>query len=53
MAAIGVVAALAFIVARGKLSRTLLQSCFVSSAKTTGMILLIVVAAFVLNLARR
>ena len=50
-AAIGVVAALAFIIARGKLSRTLLQSCCVSGAKTTGMILLIVVAAFVLNLA--
>jgi C4-dicarboxylate transporter DctM subunit len=50
-AAIGVVAALAFAVAQGKLSWSLLQSCFESSAKTTGMILLIVAAAFVLNLA--
>ena len=50
-AAIGLVAALAFIVAQGKLSWALLQSCFESSAKTTGMILLIVAAAFVLNLA--
>jgi TRAP-type C4-dicarboxylate transport system permease large subunit len=45
------VMALAFIVAQGKLSRELLQNCFIASARTTGMILLIVVAAFVLNLA--
>ncbi|MBX9591188.1 MAG: TRAP transporter large permease [Hyphomonadaceae bacterium] len=50
-AAIGLVAALAFILFHGKLSRSLLQSCFLSSAKTTGMILLIVTAAFILNLA--
>jgi tripartite ATP-independent transporter DctM subunit len=50
-AAIGVVAALGFIVARRKLSWGLLQSCFEASARTTGMILLIVAAAFVLNLA--
>jgi tripartite ATP-independent transporter DctM subunit len=50
-AAIGLVAALAFIVLQGKLSWTLLQSCFLSGAKTTGMILLIVAAAFILNLA--
>lgn len=50
-AAIGVVAALGFIVAQRKLSWELLQACFEASARTTGMILLIVAAAFVLNLA--
>ncbi len=50
-AALGLVTVLAFIVAQGKLSLSLLQTCFLSSARTTGMILLIVVGAFVLNLA--
>jgi tripartite ATP-independent transporter DctM subunit len=50
-AALGMVMALVFIVAQGKLTRELLQNCFIASARTTGMILLIVVAAFVLNLA--
>lgn len=50
-AAIGVVAALVVIAATGKLRVELLTHCFVSSARTTGMILLIVLAAFVLNLA--
>jgi tripartite ATP-independent transporter DctM subunit len=50
-AAIGVVAALVLVAASGKLSRELLTACFLSSARTTGMILLIVLAAFVLNLA--
>ena len=50
-AAMGVVAAFFFMATAGKLKWALLQSCFLSSAKTTGMILLIVVAAFVLNLA--
>ena len=50
-AALGLVVALAFIVLQGKLTPGLLHNCFVSSAKTTGMILLIVVGAFVLNLA--
>ncbi|MEN9762305.1 MAG: hypothetical protein RI906_2131 [Pseudomonadota bacterium] len=50
-AALGMVMALAFIIAQGKLTRELLQNCFIASARTTGMILLIVVAAFVLNLA--
>jgi TRAP-type C4-dicarboxylate transport system permease large subunit len=36
---------------QGKLSWPVLQNCFLSSARTTGMILLIVVGAFVLNLA--
>lgn len=50
-AALGLVAAFVFIVAQGKLSLSLLENCFLSSARTTGMILLIVVGAFVLNLA--
>jgi len=50
-AAIGVVAALALITFSGKLSLPLLTGCFLSAARTTGMILLIVLAAFVLNLA--
>jgi tripartite ATP-independent transporter DctM subunit len=50
-AALGAVVALIFIAWSGKLSWKLLQQCFLSSARTSGMILLIVVAAFVLNLA--
>jgi C4-dicarboxylate transporter, DctM subunit len=50
-AALGLVTVLAIIVAQGKLSWSLLQTCFLSSARTTGMILLIVIGAFVLNLA--
>jgi len=50
-AAIGVVAALVLVAGSGKLSRELLTGCFLSSARTTGMILLVVLAAFVLNLA--
>ena len=50
-AAIGVVAALVLVAGSGKLSRELLSACFLSSARTTGMILLVVLAAFVLNLA--
>ena len=34
-----------------KLNWTLLQHCFVQTAKTSGMILLIITAAFILNLA--
>ncbi len=50
-AALGLVVAFVFVVVQGKLSLALLENCFVSSAKTTGMILLIVLGAFVLNLA--
>jgi C4-dicarboxylate transporter DctM subunit len=50
-AAIGVVAALVLIALSGRLDRELLTGCFLSSARTTGMILLVVLAAFVLNLA--
>jgi tripartite ATP-independent transporter DctM subunit len=50
-AAIGMVAALALSARSGKLSASFLADCFVSTARTTGMILFIVVGAFVLNLA--
>jgi C4-dicarboxylate transporter, DctM subunit len=50
-AALGLVVAFAFIVVQGKLRWELLETCFLSSARTTGMILLIVLGAFVLNLA--
>ncbi len=50
-AAIGVMVALAFIIGQRKLSWSLLQACFSASARTTGMVLLIVAAAFMLNLA--
>jgi C4-dicarboxylate transporter DctM subunit len=50
-AALGVIAALAFVVHSGKLSRELLRTCFISTARVSGMILLIMTAAFILNLA--
>ena len=50
-AALGVVASLFFAWQSRRLTWTLLQHCFVQTAKTSGMILLIVTAAFVLNLA--
>jgi C4-dicarboxylate transporter DctM subunit len=50
-AALGVVASLGFAWHSRKLSWRLLQHCFVQTAKTSGMILLIITAAFVLNLA--
>ena len=50
-AALGLVVAFVFIIVQGKLNMALLENCFLSSAKTTGMILLIVLGAFVLNLA--
>jgi tripartite ATP-independent transporter DctM subunit len=50
-AALGVIASLAFAWHSRKLSWTLLQHCFVQTAKTSGMILLIITAAFILNLA--
>ena len=48
-AALGVVTALIFVVAYKKMSLEFLNRCFVQTAKTTGMVLLIVTAAFVLN----
>lgn len=50
-AALGVMAALAFVWHSGKMSRELLRNCFISTARVSGMILLIMTAAFVLNLA--
>ncbi len=50
-AALGLMVAFLLVIVQGKLSWSVLQTCFLSSARTTGMILLIVVGAFVLNLA--
>ncbi len=50
-AALGVVASLFFAAKSRKLNWLLLQHCFVQTAKTSGMILLIITAAFILNLA--
>ncbi|UUZ66645.1 TRAP transporter large permease subunit [Polaromonas sp. P2-4] len=49
-AALGVIAALGFVVHSGKMSRELLRTCFISTARISGMILLIMTAAFILNL---
>lgn len=48
-AALGVVVALAFAAKEGKLSLEFFDNCFRQTAKTTGMILLIITAAFMLN----
>jgi len=48
-AALGVVTALAFAWREGKLSLEFFDNCFRQTAKTTGMILLIITAAFMLN----
>ncbi|MGE0313555.1 MAG: TRAP transporter large permease [Lautropia sp.] len=50
-AALGLVASLLFAWRSGRLDRALLTHCFVQTAKTSGMILLIITAAFILNLA--
>lgn len=50
-AALGVVASLFFTWRAGRLRFEVLQNCFVQTAKTSGMILLIITAAFILNLA--
>ena len=50
-AALGVIAALIFVVHSGRMSRELLRTCFISTARVSGMILLIITAAFILNLA--
>jgi tripartite ATP-independent transporter DctM subunit len=49
-AALGVVIALAFAWHSGKLSLDLLKNCFQQTARISGMILLIIATAFVLNL---
>jgi tripartite ATP-independent transporter DctM subunit len=50
-AALGVVASFYFGWRSKRLTWPLLQHCFVQTAKTSGMILLIITAAFILNLA--
>ena len=47
--ALGVIASLAFAWRRGALTRQVLRQCFESTARTTGMVMLIVLAAFFLN----
>ncbi|MGB2817546.1 MAG: TRAP transporter large permease [Burkholderiaceae bacterium] len=49
-AALGVVVALGFVWHSGRLSRELLTNCFQQTARISGMILLIISVAFVLNL---
>lgn len=49
-AALGVMTALWFAWRSGRLTLAFLQECFVQTARITGMILLIITAAFVLNL---
>jgi TRAP-type C4-dicarboxylate transport system permease large subunit len=49
-AALGVVIALAFTWHSGKLSLELLKNCFQQTARISGMILLIISTAFILNL---
>ena len=49
-AALGVVIALFFVWRSGKLSFALLQNCFQQTARVSGMVLLIIATAFVLNL---
>ncbi|MCZ8182183.1 MAG: TRAP transporter large permease [Beijerinckiaceae bacterium] len=50
-AALGLVTAFILVALQGRLTLSLLETCFLSSARTTGMILLIVLGAFILNLA--
>lgn len=50
-AALGVVASLFFAWRSGRLDLSLLQRCAIHTARTSGMILLIITAAFILNLA--
>jgi tripartite ATP-independent transporter DctM subunit len=50
-AALGVMGALFFVWRTGKLTWPVLRACFISTARVSGMILLIITAAFVLNLA--
>jgi len=49
-AALGVIAALLFVWRSGKLHWDVLRTCFISTARVSGMILLIITAAFILNL---
>jgi C4-dicarboxylate transporter, DctM subunit len=49
-AALGVMVALFFVWHMGKLNWEVLRTCFIATARISGMILLIIMAAFVLNL---
>ena len=49
-AALGVMVALFFVWRMGKLTWDVLRGCFVATARVSGMILLIIMAAFILNL---
>jgi len=49
-ASLGVITALVFALMHGKLTLQVLHPCFIRTAQLTGMILLIITAAFVLNL---
>ncbi|HVF62553.1 MAG TPA: TRAP transporter large permease subunit, partial [Casimicrobiaceae bacterium] len=49
-AALGVIVALIFVWRAGRLTREVLETCFLQTARISGMILLIIVAAFILNL---
>ena len=49
-AALGVTTVLLFILKSGRMSWPLLRGCFISTARVSGMILLIIAAAFILNL---
>lgn len=49
-AALGVTTVLFFVMKSGRLSWPLLRGCFISTARVSGMILLIIAAAFILNL---
>lgn len=48
-AALGVMVSLLFVWRSGRLTRTLMQHCFTQSARTTGMVILIIVCALILN----
>jgi tripartite ATP-independent transporter DctM subunit len=49
-AAIGVIVALFFAWRAGRVTREVLETCFMQTARISGMILLIITAAFILNL---
>jgi C4-dicarboxylate transporter, DctM subunit len=50
-AALGCVAAMFFVWQSGKLTWEVMRTCFISTARVSGMILFIIMAAFILNLA--
>ena len=48
-AALGVLVALAFVWRNGRLTGSLLMHCFIQSARTSGMVILVIVCALLLN----